>query len=824
MGCLTYSLFISHINIPLSSDNKSENKLENIVKTNLDPIHNLTGTWIYIDNTDPSKDWATFQATYAWCTGDGSAFQPYTIPQVLIVGPHHADLITIKNSDVHFSIIWCDLLNGGTGIYLDNVTNGEILYNDCSEGSDGIYLADSHNNTFYYNDFRYNDAGITTSYCSNNKIYSNNFLECNYGIEIADGFNNTIDKNIFSASETGIKLYRSSYINLTRNVLDDSLCPSISLVDSDHNYIAHNEISDCYGGVYLHDSGHNTIYNNTIHDMQAGWSSCGVYMEGDFNIILDNIIDTSNKSGIILESCSNFNVKGNIITNIIGFGIELLNSESGIVLENLLHDCGFDVDGDPSLMSNLNISDSNQVNSKPVYFYENITSLSNGDVENAGQIILYSCDLGDFSNLNLNHCTMGIGLYYCESTTISDSDFTFNSYCGIKVKLSNHTTITNVNASINGKGIAIEICDDISITESTLTENGFGIYGGKTADHYPMLLAGTKATIESNTISYNNYNGIYAIGGNDFLIKNNLIERNQDSGIYLSKGSNFNNISGNTIRHNTNMGILLDDNSSYNIISGNNLRYNTVVGIFLHDSSYNFISENTASYNGDYGIKLTYSANYNVLYKNTLTSNYDTTLSQDFYGTGIEIYMCGYNYVSENTIRDHTMHSIKIMKSYSINITKNSFYDAFCLDGATNLNISKNKFLGSITGKISIQMWRTSNCTFIENELKWTGFRIESYSDNNSFIGNILSDCGVAFLFGYSSYNQVINNSIYRASDCFKEYGDCVGNVFSGNYCEEGFFLPIEVIYVIVFGSIALIGVAVFLFLKKRKDNRKLNQ
>ena len=108
LGCLFYFIFTTQIKFPLIDINND--KYDYKVKTSLDPIHDLTGTPIYIDNTDPSKDWATFQATYTWCTGDGSVLQPYTISQVLIDGPH-TELITIKNSDVNFSITWCDLLN-----------------------------------------------------------------------------------------------------------------------------------------------------------------------------------------------------------------------------------------------------------------------------------------------------------------------------------------------------------------------------------------------------------------------------------------------------------------------------------------------------------------------------------------------------------------------------------------------------------------------------------------------------------------------------------------------------------------------------------------
>ena len=801
LGCLFYFIFASQIHLPLID--KSNNKTESKVKISLDPIYNLTGTTIYIDNTDPSNDWATNEATYAWCTGDGSSLDPYTISQVLIDGPY-TDLITIKNSDIYFSITLCDLFGGARGIYLDNVTNGEIQYNNCSRGAKGIALYDCDYNTISNNYFRDNiHYGIESTICSFNDINSNNFLESENGIKISDGFSNKIDNNTISVSNSrGIYLWKCLYTNITRNVLDNS-DHSVFCGYSDHNYIAHNEIFDTRFGISLDfESDHNTAYNNTIHDI-TNLDSCGVcvsgdynniseniieycrggiysygnynnisentiercyegiYLSGNFSTISDNLIDTTNESGIIVESCSNFSVKGNVITNVSEFGVSLINSESGDIVENLLYDCGFNVDGDPSLMSNLNLDDSNQVNGKPVYFHEGITGLNNDDVMNAGQIILYSCDLGDFSTLDLNHCTLGMALYYCDSTSISDSEFTYNNHSGIFVKSSNYTTITNINALNNGNGIFLEDSK-------------------------------TKTNITNNLISYNRHSGVYISSSENFLIKNNQIERNEVFGVYLT------------------------ESSSNNLLS-NTVRYNVVAGIYLYESSNNSISANTASYNGNFGIRLAHYSDENNITKNTLTSNYNTTTSFDYTSTGLEIYECAYNFISENNIRDHR-ESINIEWSFNIDITKNALYDGINIQRSTNLTFSKNAL--SVGATSTILLIHTTNSMFIENELSRTCFFIKYDSNYNSFIGNVLLDSAIAFYFEDSSYNVVINNSIYRAGQCFRETGTCIGNVFEGNYCQEGIILPPLDIFSALIGSISVAGVAVFMYLKRRKYMR----
>jgi parallel beta-helix repeat protein len=395
--------------------------------------------------------------------------------------------------------------------------------------------------------------------------------------------------------------------------------------------------------------------------------------------------------------------------------------------------------------------------------------------------------------MNLNHCTLGLFLYECESTTISDSDFNYNSHSGIKILSSNYTTITNVTVTNNGNGITFETCDIITVTGSTLTENGAGIYGGN-ADGFPIISAGTRALINDNLITYNRNSGIYVLEGHGFEISDNQIERNWNHGIYFAY-------------------------SSFNNISGNINRYNTIAGIYLHQSSNNAISDNTASYNADFGIKLADASNDNNITKNTLNTNYNTTISYDFIAKGIEIHGCADNVVSENTIRNHGV-SINIELSNNIIFTENTLDEGINLQHSDNLIISKNLLDCPAFEIDSIYIYSTSGCMFIENVLKWAGFRITYGSNNNTFIGNVISDCAAAFNFIDSSYNKVINNSIYRASQCFKESGNCIGNVFIGNTCQEGIETPFHMLGAII-GSIAVAVVAVFMYLKRRKYMRK---
>ena len=772
LGCLICFFFISQINHQTGTENIADNNFENNVKTSPDPIYEATS--IYIDNTDPSNDWAMFQFTYAWCTGDGSSTDPYTIPQVLTTQ------ITIKNSDANFSIIWCDV----NTISLNNVTNGRIQNNDCSGGITGISLYDCHYNWIAYTNFQ-GGSGISGAYSTYNEFYGNNFLNCYRGINIEHCFNNTVDYNVISdSSEYCVRLY-----------------------NSDYNYITRNDLSSIHVGVSLSSSNHNTVFNNTVHDVTEDWSfgmysggdynnisnniiercnMLSIYIEGDSNVISDNVIDMSNETGIKIEDSTNFLVTNNLISNILGFGIEIINSESGVVSENSLYGCGFNVEGNVFLIGNLDLNNSNQVNDKPVYFYEWKSGLYNIDVINAGQIILYACVFVDLSNLNLNNCTIGLSLYHCVSINITDSEFNYNRYSGIQMKLSNSIRFSNINATNNGYGINFDNCNFTTIKDSTITYNEVGIYGK----------AGIYVFVKDNLISYNEYDGIHIYSGDNYNISNNRIERNGEYGIYLYS-------------------------SQTNYILGNFVNYNTIAGIYLYYSSNNKILDNTATYNGDYGFKLYHSSENNIS-KNTLTSNYDTTTSSDWSSTGLYMQGCSYNLVIENYIQNHQI-SMSIEGSHHINITKNLLYDGLRIRSSTFCTFSKNLLDGTATPSFeTIFVSYSLYCIFTENTLKFARFRIEYDSENNSFVGNIISDCDVAFTFSSSSYNEVRNNKIYRVGQCFKEVGDCVGNIFVNNYCEEGYLVQIIIAIIIV--GITVGGIVGLIFLRKRMEKRKLNQ
>ena len=83
------------------------------IKVKTSGFWNLTGSNIFIDNTDPNFDWSKISSENAWCSGSGTGIDPYIIENVIIDGQNNGYCIEIKNSDVPFIIRNCSLYNSG---------------------------------------------------------------------------------------------------------------------------------------------------------------------------------------------------------------------------------------------------------------------------------------------------------------------------------------------------------------------------------------------------------------------------------------------------------------------------------------------------------------------------------------------------------------------------------------------------------------------------------------------------------------------------------------------------------------------------------------
>ncbi|MBY8999854.1 MAG: right-handed parallel beta-helix repeat-containing protein [Candidatus Heimdallarchaeota archaeon] len=245
------------------------------------PIWDLMGP-IAIDGAATgigAHNW-TWAASQYWCSGAGSVADPYVIEDLEIDAQGTGSCISIINSRVYFSIENCIVSDAGTaltdaGIYLFNVTNGNLAENDCSNnGYAGILLSDCNSSTVSSNIVNSNDVGIFGENSNYNTLSGNNINDNLCGINIIGFWNeiseNTIDTNI----DYGIFISSGSHNNtVDGNTVKNSIY-GISVSNIGYNTISNNEISNNSYGVYLDDTDNNIISNNEI----SSNSLYGVYI------------------------------------------------------------------------------------------------------------------------------------------------------------------------------------------------------------------------------------------------------------------------------------------------------------------------------------------------------------------------------------------------------------------------------------------------------------------------------------------------------------------------------------------------------------------
>ena len=171
---------------------------------------------------------------------------------------------------------------------------------------------------------------------------------------------------------------------------------------------------------------------------------------------------------------------------------------------------------------------------------------------------------------------------------------------------------------------------------------GYGIYVGNTTVHFEVR---------------ENY--VHSASGNigQFFWNTGLILRNVQNG----------RLTNNTVTENGRHGIYLTRDSAYNIISGNEVNLNSRHGIFLDDfSNNNQLIDNTANsnnqgaLNNDHGINLV-SSSHNTIRGNEVLNNYN----------GIRTSSTNHNILSENHISGNDMQGILLVSSNNNLITWN---------------------------------------------------------------------------------------------------------------------------------------------------------
>ena len=319
-----------------------------------------------------------------------------------------------------------------------------------------------------------------------------------------------------------------------------------------------------------------------------------------------------------------------------------------------------------------------------------------------------------------------------------------------------------------------------------------------------------------NTISSNNWGGIFLDSSNNNTIAGNNISNNY-VGIYLysSNGSTlfgnsfFNNglwVSHsfqNTVLNNTVNGkplvyfenesdIVIDDAGQVILINCDNMTVqnlelsNSTVGIFLWNTHNCHILKNIINSNIFYDIDLRESGN------NTITLNNLTSYSQ----YGIHLYESSNNIITDNNI-SHKERGITIRYNSNYNlitgntVISNNWAGIYLGDSNSN-NLTENTISNNSDG---IELRYSNSNIIADNAISNNGIGSYGYginledSNNNNFTENIISTNRFGIHIIYSSSNNIVyhNSFINNTQNAFDGCGNNWDNGYpsGGNYWDD---------------------------------------
>ncbi len=396
-----------------------------------------------------------------------------------------------------YNIIFDNLIksNYNGGILLYNSTNNVISNNTFSDNIGGLILDTNANNNNILNNVFYND-GIWIARAYENIILNNTindkpimYLEGESDIFIdnedigqiilVDCNNISVKNNELLNICSGILLSDTDNCLIIGNTIESNKRAGIYLINSNGNNISTNNLLYNYMGIVISSSQSNIIIGNNIINSELE----SIYLLNTFNnYIFENFF--SNNKGLTLEYSTNNNISSNNFNN---DGVAIYTYYQNTILDNI-------------------------VNGKPLLF---LVGVENKVLNEAGQIILVSCNNITIQNQDIFNIPIGITVIDTTYTNILNNKLTNNCDYGILFFYSYKNIISNNEISNN-------------------LYTGIGLFEGSNDNN-----------ILYNTISFCNYSGIMIVGSNNNIISTNKIKNNGGSkkvdnglGIFLYFSSN----------------------------------------------------------------------------------------------------------------------------------------------------------------------------------------------------------------------------------------------------------------------------------------------
>jgi len=822
---------------------KSTNQLENISRTYLksSEIWNLTGTPIFIDDSNPNYYWSKIAIVNDWCSGSGTWGDPYIIENVIIDGQELNSCIEIKKSVVHFIIRNCTLSNAGndinnhdSNIKLIETKNGKLINNTCTDNiRHGIYLNNCENITISSNRFFNDWDGLYIIDCININVSVNNFyypgwdpdeIPSLYGIIFYNVNDSYIVNNIiYNQDEYGIFLSgnnntisKNKLTNCGLSLSGDITDLSSHLIDTSNNvngkplYYYVNEIK--LESNNFNNAGQIILINcnsSTISNVDTSFSSRGIALYYSNNNTISNSISSNNADhGITISKSDNNTIVNNSVQT--GYqGIAIWSSKFNTINNNII--AGNTYQGIELHGSNNNLFVGNEIINTPQYGLHIWSGNNNLIFDNRfignGEHAVDSGFNNYWNNSKIGNYWDNYGGSDIDDDGIGDTPY-------ITVELIDYLPIWNDGH----EGYQIIIDDTVQNQDWERTSKYFWCSGsGTKTDPFIISDLTINGQNSSSCIEIRNSNVYFIIencttynGGysnfeagiklqlvNNGLLRDNAASYNNNYGIYLSDCGNISITSANTVNNNKFGGIYLS-NSNNNTISGNSVNNDNNFGISLSNSSNNLILGNIANDNDLYGIRLE-ASNKNFVSFNTAINNNQS---------GIFISNSNYNIVSENIANENT-------------------YSGFLIDNSNNTEITQNDM--SNNDWYGMHIFQSHNTFVLYNNQSINYNQIGIYIQNSDF--NIIrwnsinnnSEYGISLL--ESDSNFITNNTLIGNQEAIFEessfnntikYND-ISEKTAGSFPIEFLITIIMVVILLVVGSFVIVKYKL-IFKKTIKD------
>ena len=676
-------------------------------------------------------------------------------------------------------------ISGGDPIRFVHVNNSMVNNSSSSNNpSSGIVLSYSSNNTlvnlvsnqnYVEGIYLYNSSNNTLS---NISVHSNS----NYGIHLSHSKHNLISNVVADFSKRGIFLASSSNHNIIIN----------------SNFSTNSGGTLLGGGVFIDHSDYNLVFNNTLNSN----SYYGVYTESsNFNNVSSNYLKSNHRSIYIKDSLNN-SISNNLVNLSITSGIRLYGSRNSTVINNRVYQTGGSNGGISLVVnSNYNHLINNTANSNHYYGFvmttnsiKNILANNTAKYNSRHGLYMSSVSYNNITNNNFSLNSQDGAYVYGTGNNFLNNELSSNSKNGIYLVSSGNTLTSNYVNSNGDYGIYLK--STATLKNNTVQENGkYDLYLSLTSSSYcNMLISNTTGSgnrpiqflntptnltnksvselilcnadnsnmsnVRSNGSTNLKNNGILMLFSDNTNLSNSLSVDNY-VGLYLSSSSN-NYVYSNNFSENALSGINLTANSENNLIYNNYFENNSANAYDPDSSSTN--KWNVTKQNGT-----------NIIGGSYIAGNYWSDYQgQDFTGDGIGD--DNLPYTSSKKIKSGGDYTPLTIASDCLNLSGMNEYilnkSATLCPGVYHMNDTDKD------GAIIINSNNISfNCAYSVILGNFTEIGINALSKSNVSVSNCIIK-----QYQYGLYLKFVNNtSIYNSSFTLNNISGILLNNASNN-------------------------------------------